>query len=113
MAVINQVIRGMQVESGYGVKHVEMFAAWGEQFYDKGMGGTPQVFFADIAEACGPKWQDFVAHRDEIREMLGLGTHVPVRQGRDELRTIMDATGFASRLEKIGAWGGHRPDDEE
>ena len=26
VAVINQVIRSMQVESGYGIKHVEMFA---------------------------------------------------------------------------------------
>ncbi len=45
VAVLNQIIRGMQCDTGYGVKHVEMFSAWGEQYYDKGMGGTPQVFF--------------------------------------------------------------------
>jgi heterodisulfide reductase subunit C len=112
VAVINQVIRGMQVESGYGVKHVEMFSAWGEQYYDKGMGGTPQVFFQDIADMCGPKWKDFVAHRDEIREMLGLGTSYPSEKAAQELATIMDATGFRKRLVQIGAWGGKDPKGE-
>ena len=79
VAVINQVVRSMQVESGYGVKHVEMFAAWGEQFYDKGMGGTPHVFFSAIAEAWGPKWKDFIANRDAMREEMGLGGMYPPR----------------------------------
>ena len=77
VAVINQVIRSMQVESGYGCRHVEMFAAWGEQFYDKGMGGTPHVFFADIAEAWGQKWKDFIANRDRILRGTGPRPHVP------------------------------------
>ena len=105
--MLNQIIRGMQVEQGYGVKHVEMFSAWGEQFYDKGMGGTPQVFFADIAEMCGDKWKDFVAHRDEMREELGAGRICTRRRApRDELQDIMDETGFRERLVHIGAWGG-------
>ena len=28
-------------------------------------------------------------------------------------RVIMEDTGFKARLESIGAWGGHRPDDEK
>jgi heterodisulfide reductase subunit C len=112
VAVLNQIIRGMQCDTGYGVQHVEMFSAWGEQFYDKGMGGTPQVFFSDIAEMCGPKWKDFVAHRDVIRELLGLGTVYPSDNARDELQGIMDATGFRKRLVQIGAWGGADPKDE-
>ena len=111
--MINQVVRGMQVESGYGVKHVEMFAAWGEGFYDKGMGGTPHVFFADIAEAWGPKWKDFIAHRDEMREMIGLGSMYPSESATGEMRVIMEETGFKDRLESLGAWGGKRPDDKE
>ena len=113
VAVLNQVVRGMQVERGYGKQHVEMFSAWGEQYYDKGMGGTPQVFFQDIAEMCGPKWKAFVARRDQLREELGLGTAYPSEDAAKELRHIMDVTGFKDRLESIGAWGGHRPDDEE
>jgi heterodisulfide reductase subunit C len=112
VAVINQVIRGMQVENGYGVKHVEMFSAWGEQYYEKGMGGTPQVFFQDIADMCGPKWKDFVAHRDEMREMLGLGTAYPSDNAAQELAKIMDVTGFRELLVKIGAWGGKDPKSE-
>jgi heterodisulfide reductase subunit C len=112
VAVINQVVRGMQVESGYGIKHVAMFSAWGEQYYEKGMGGTPQVFFQDIADMCGPKWKDFVAHRDEIREMLGLGTAYPSEKAAQELAKIMDATGFRKRLVQIGAWGGKDPKGE-
>jgi heterodisulfide reductase subunit C len=113
VAVINQVIRSMQVESGYGIKHVEMFAAWGEQFFDKGMGGTPHVFFSDIAEAWGPKWKAFIANRDALREEIGVGGMYPSEAAVAEVRAIMQETGFKARLESLGAWGGHRPDDEE
>jgi heterodisulfide reductase subunit C1 len=112
VAVLNQVIRGLQVEQGHGVQHVEMFAQWGEIFYGKGMGGTPQVFFGDISEMCGAKWRDFVEHRDEVRENLGVGSMYPSDQAADEVRTIMDVTGFRERLVHIGAWGGVDPKGE-
>jgi heterodisulfide reductase subunit C len=112
VAVINQVIRSMQVESGYAIKHVEMFAAWGEQFYDKGMGGTPHVFFSDIAEAWGPKWRAFIAGRDALREELGVGDMYPSEATVAEVRAVMRATGFKARLESLGAWGGRRPDED-
>jgi heterodisulfide reductase subunit C len=104
VAVINQVIRSMQVESGYGVKHVEMFSAWGEQFYDKGMGGTPHVFFSDIAEAWGEKWKAFIADRDRMREEMGLGGMLPDEKTVKEVQTIMEETGFFDRLKSLGAW---------
>ncbi|MGD0167686.1 MAG: 4Fe-4S dicluster domain-containing protein [Gaiellaceae bacterium] len=109
VACINQIIRSLQVEQGYGIKHVEMFAAWGEQFYDKGMGGTPGVFFADMSEAFGSKWKEFIANRDDIREELGLGDMYPSDQAVSEMQTIMDETGFRERLVSIGAWGGKDP----
>jgi len=106
VAVINQVIRSMQVESGYGRKHVEMFAAWGEQFYDKGMGGTPHVFFSAIADAWGPKWKDFIANRDRYREEMGLGGMYPSEKAVAEVRTLMEETGFKDRVLSLGGWGG-------
>ena len=106
VAVINQVIRSMQVESGDGRKHVAMFSAWGEQFYDKGMGGTPHVFFSDISDAWGPKWKAFIANRDRYRELMGLGRMTPSDEAVGEVRTIMDATGFKDLLLGLGAWGG-------
>ncbi len=109
VACINQILRSIQVEQGYGIKHVEMFSAWGEQFYDKGMGGTPGIFFADIAEAFGEKWKDFIEHREEIRAELGLGDMYPSKQAAAEMQTIMDETGFRERLVSIGAWGGKDP----
>ena len=112
VAVLNQVIRGMQVAEGYGVQHVKMFAQWGEVFYEKGMGGTPQVFFQDISEMCGSKWKDYVAQRDELREELGLGGMYPSDQAAREVQTIMDTTGFRKRLVQIGAWGGKDPKGE-
>jgi heterodisulfide reductase subunit C1 len=112
VAVINQVVRSMQVESGYGIKHVQMFAAWGEGFYDKGMGGTPNVFFSDIADAWGPKWKKFIANRDAMRDEMGLGSMYPSEDAVRELRVIMDATGFKARLESLGSWGGKREDDK-
>jgi heterodisulfide reductase subunit C1 len=113
VAVINQVIRSMQVESGYGTKHVEMFAAWGEQFYDKGMGGTPHVFFQDIADAWGPKWKEFIANRDAMREELGLGGMYPSDEARDELQAIFRETGFTRRMASLGAWDGKEPQAPE
>jgi heterodisulfide reductase subunit C1 len=112
VAVINQVIRSMQVESGYGVKHVEMFSAWGEGFFDKGMGGTPHVFFSAIADAWGPKWKAFIANRDAMREELGLGSMYPSNDAVREVQVIMTETGFKHRLESLGAWGGKRDDAE-
>jgi heterodisulfide reductase subunit C len=112
VAVINQIIRGLQVEEGYGIKHVAMFTAWAEQFYDKGIGGTPQIFFADRVEALGPKWRRFIERRDDLRDELGLGSMFPSPAAAAEMRTIMDETGFRERLLSLGAWGGdvaHRP----
>jgi heterodisulfide reductase subunit C len=109
VAVINQIVRSMQVESGYGIKHVEMFTAWGEQFYDKGMGGTPHVFFAAIADAWGPKWKDFIANRDAMREEMGLGGMFPAEEAVKEVQVIMEETGLFDRLKSLGAWQDHEP----
>ncbi len=77
------------------------------------MGGTPHVFFQDIADAWGPKWKDFIANRDAMREEMGLGGMYPSEKAVSEVRTIMEDTGFKHRLESVGAWGGKRPDDKE
>lgn len=113
VAVINQVVRGMQVESGQGHRHVAPFSAWGQQFYDKGMGGTPHVFFQDIADAWGPKWKEFIAGRDKMREELGLGTMYPSDEARDEIQVIFRETGFTKRIASLGAWDGQEPEAPE
>ena len=82
---INQIIRGIQVERATASSTSRCSRQWGEQFYEKGMGGTPQVFFGDISEMCGAKWRDFVAHRDELREELGLGNMYPTQQAAGEV----------------------------
>jgi len=109
VAVVNQVLRGLQVESGYGRRHIEMFSQWGEKFYEDGMGGTPHVFFADIATAWGPRWTEFIAHRDELREELGLGSMYPNADAVAEVRVLFEETGFVDRLVGLGGWGGVRP----
>lgn len=109
VALVNQVLRSMQVESGYGRKHVEMFAKWGEQFYEKGMGGTPHVFFDEIADAWGDSWKKFIAHRDELRETLGLGSMYPSPDAVAEVQILFEKTGFVDRLLSVGGWGGRRP----
>jgi heterodisulfide reductase subunit C len=103
VAVINQVIRGMQVEAGRGVRHVEMFADWAVQFYEKGMGGTPPEFLPHLAEAFGPRWREFIDRREEIRAQLGLGSMYPSQHAAGEMRVLMDATGFSDRLAAMGA----------
>jgi heterodisulfide reductase subunit C len=116
VAVINQVVRSAQVEAGHGRQHVAMFSAWGEQFYEKGMGGTPHVFFQDIADAWGPKWKDFIANRDAMRDELGLGSMYPSENTVSELQTIFEETGFVQRIRTLGAWEGKDPkgrDDED
>ncbi|MGD1052934.1 MAG: 4Fe-4S dicluster domain-containing protein [Candidatus Dormibacteria bacterium] len=103
VAVINQVIRGMQVEAGRGVRHVAMFADWAVQFYERGMGGTPPEFLPHLAEAFGPRWKDFIDRREEIRAELGLGSMYPSEHAASEMRVLMDATGFSDRLAAMGA----------
>lgn len=109
VAVVNQVIRSVQVESGYGRRHVEMFAQWGEQFYERGMGGTPHIFFQEIADAWGPRWKAFIAGRDAMREELGLGSMYPSDGAVREVQAIFDETGFVDRLLSLGGWAGSDP----
>jgi heterodisulfide reductase subunit C1 len=111
VAVINQVIRGYQVEHGNGAKHVEMFVRWCQNFYDDGMGGDPHLFFPDIMEAFGPKWQEHMEHLLEFREKLGLGPLFPDEKAVAEVRTIMEETGFKARLESLGAWSEERSEE--
>jgi len=101
VAVINQVIRGLQVESGYGRKHVEMFAEWCGNFYEKGMGGDPHLMFPAICEAWGEKWTTYMEHLLEVRAELGLGDLYPPDKAVKEVQTIMEETGFKERLRLV------------
>ncbi|NLG64967.1 MAG: 4Fe-4S dicluster domain-containing protein [Actinobacteria bacterium] len=101
VAVINQVIRGLQVESGYGRKHVAMFAEWCAAFYEKGAGGDPHVQFAAIRDAWGAEWVEYMEHLVEFRTMLGLGPLFPPDDAVAEVRAIMEETGFIDRLEQV------------
>jgi len=103
VAVINQIIRGMQVESGYGLKHVAMFTAWTEQFYATGLGGWPHQLLGDIAEVWGDRWWHLVEHLDELRAELGVGSPYPSEEALGELRVIIDETGSRTRLRSPGA----------
>jgi heterodisulfide reductase subunit C1 len=101
VAVINQVVRGIQVENGRGKRHVEMFAEWCNNFYEKGMGGDPHLMFPAIGEAWGEKWTDYMEHLLEIREELGLGDLFPPDDVVKEVQTIFEATGFKERLAAV------------
>lgn len=101
VAVINQVIRGMQVESGYAYKHVAPFAEWCGAFYDKGMGGDPHLLFPAIGEAWGEKWTQHMEHLLETREELGLGELYPPDEVVKEVQTIFEETGFKKRLAAV------------
>jgi len=91
----------MQVENGRGRRHVEMFAEWCGNFYEKGMGGDPHLMFPAIGEAWGEKWTDYMDHLLEIREELGLGDLFPPDDVVKEVQTIFEATGFKERLAAV------------
>jgi len=101
VAVINQVVRGMQVESGQAREHVKPFAEWCGAFYDKGMGGDPHLMFPAIGEAWGEKWTDHMEHLLEIREKLGLGDLYPPDDVVKQVQTIFEETGFKERLAAV------------
>ena len=105
VAVINQVVRGMQVESGQARRHVKPFAEWCGAFYDKGMGGDPHLLFPAIGEAWGEKWTNFMAHLLEIREKLGLGDLYPPDDVVKEVQVIFEETGFKERLAAVRGEG--------
>ncbi|MEZ5125450.1 MAG: 4Fe-4S dicluster domain-containing protein [Thermoleophilia bacterium] len=101
VAVINQVIRGLQVESGRAHHHVRPFAEWCAAFYDRGMGGDPHLHFPAIGDAWGERWVEYMAHLLEIREELGLGELYPPETAVAEVQAIMEATGFKERLRAV------------
>jgi heterodisulfide reductase subunit C len=106
VAVINQIVRGLQVESGRGHRHVEMFAEWCANFYEKGMGGDPHLMFPAIVEDWGERWTDHIARLPEIRAELGLGDLYPPDDVVAEVRTIFEETGFKKRLAAVRGGGG-------
>ena len=101
VAVINQVVRGLQVESGRGHRHVAPFAQWCATFYEKGMGGDPHLHFPDIAAAWGPKWATYMERLPEVRAELGLGDLYPPEEVVREVRAIFERTGFLERLRQV------------
>jgi heterodisulfide reductase subunit C len=111
VAVINQVIRGLQVESGHAHRHVEMFAEWCAAFYDKGMGGDPHLLFPAIGEAWGEKWVEYMEHLLEVRAELGLGDLYPPDEVVKEVQTIMEETGFKERLRQVCEGAGESGSD--
>jgi len=105
VAVINQVVRGLQVEMGTGRRHVEMFGQWCANFYDKGMGGNPHLLFPHVSDAWGEKWVAFMDRLLEVREKLDLGALYPPQTVVAEVQTIMDETGFGDRLAAVRGEG--------
>ncbi len=112
VAVINQVLRGLQVESGQAHRHVKPFAEWCATFYEKGMGGDPHLLFPAIADAWGEHWTSYMEHLLEIRAELGLGPLFPPEDAVKEVQTIMEETGFKERLRAVreGEGGAIAPD---
>jgi heterodisulfide reductase subunit C len=113
VAVINQVLRGLQVESGRGHRHVAAFADWCAAFYEKGLGGDPHQQFPAIAEAWGDEWTEYMDHLLEIREELGLGPLFPPDDVVEEVRAIFARTGFNERLAAVRRGAGAGPAGEE
>ncbi len=113
VAVINQVVRGLQVETGTGHRHVEMFAEWCGNFYDKGMGGNPHLMFPDVSEAWGEKWAAYMDRLLEVREKLGLGDLYPPDDVVAEVQTIMEETGFKKRLAAVRGEDGGKERGED
>jgi heterodisulfide reductase subunit C len=110
VAVINQVIRGLQVESGQAHRHVRPFADWCATFYEKGMGGDPHLLFPAIGEAWGEKWTSYMERLPEVREELGLGDLFPPEHAVREVQTIMEETGFKDRLRAVREGAGDATD---
>jgi len=94
VAVINQIVRGLQVESGYGLKHVALFTAWAEQFYQTGIGGWPRQLLDNITDAWGERWWNLLERLDDLR----VGSMYPSPAAVIELRVLMDELGLLTRL---------------
>jgi heterodisulfide reductase subunit C len=112
VAVINQVVRGLQVERGQAHRHVAPFADWCAAFYEKGMGGDPHLLFPDIGEAWGEKWTTYMEHLLEIRAELGLGDLYPPDDVVKEVQTIFEETGFKERLAAVRGGGSPAADGD-
>lgn len=113
VAVINQVLRGLQVESGQAHRHVEPFAEWCAAFYEKGMGGDPHLLFPAIRAAWGQGWESYMERLLEIRAELGLGDLLPPPEAVSEVQIIMEETGFEERLRVVREGAGQpRPPAE-
>ena len=98
---VNQILRQMSIEKGYGIQKIASFAAYGDNFLELGVGSIPSKFFDIMVKDVGSEYMNLKLNIEDIRAELGLGTYILSEEAINEVDSILDNSGFKDRLERI------------
>lgn len=97
---INQILRQKNIENG-DLEYIASFLTYGESFLELGIGSIPSEFFNHLIKVIGDEYLNLKVNIDEVREELGLGKLSLPDEDLEDVKNILDKTGFTERLEKI------------
>ncbi|MDR0900844.1 MAG: 4Fe-4S dicluster domain-containing protein [Methanobrevibacter sp.] len=97
---INQILRQIAIDEEKQDKNLKLFASFGEDFLDIGIGGIPKYFFKDLNKDI-EGWLDFKADLDTIREELSLGSVEMPQKSIEEIRKLLKTSKFHKRIDKL------------
>ena len=100
---INQILRQKTIENG-NLGHIASFLTYGESFLELGIGSIPSEFFNEMIKIIGSEYLDLKVNIDEVRDELGLGKLSLPDKDMDDVKNILEKTGFTGRLEKTRAY---------
>jgi heterodisulfide reductase subunit C len=98
---INQILRQKSIEKAEGIRKIASFLAYGDSFLELGIGSIPNDFFNELIKDIGEEYFELKIHLDDIREELGLGTIILPENDLNDIKKILNKTGFTDRLTKI------------
>ena len=98
---IIQVLKQKAINAGYNLDQIKPFLVYGESFVDFGMGALSNEFFSQLAQDWGEKWLEIRFKNDETREYLGLPSMFLPEESQEQIKKILELSGFVERLKKI------------
>ncbi len=102
---IIQVLKQISLAEGYNREQLKDFLAYGESFIAFGAGAISREMFNKLYRDWGQDWFDIRLDNDRIRENLGLARAILPEEAIEQVRKILDLTGFIKRIEDLGKNG--------
>lgn len=96
---VNQILRETILLEGGNAERIVEFLAYGYSYMDFGVGSIPSDFFDELVKDFGDHYIQLKVNLEDIREELGLVDYNLKGESLEEIRNILNESGFKKRLE--------------